>query len=301
MKAFFRKILPSPLWQILHKAKAAVNNFIIDIKILLHMPLKKKRALLGFRIRAAEHCNLNCKGCNNFAPIAEPEFIDLNELQRDIERLGELFGHKCDYIYITGGEALLHPELTSIMRLARTSFSTGDIYVFSNGILLSQQTDDFWNSCREHNINIICTAYPININVEAIRAKAKAFGVEFEWAWGQKEHEINTFVIEPINLAGNSNIKKNFASCIRANNCVYLSHGRMYTCSFSVTLRHFNKYFGKNIPITEADSINIYDEHITSDEIMRRLSEPIPLCRYCNLKRRIIDWGVSKHEISEWV
>ena len=108
-------------------------------------------------------------------------------------------------------------------------------------------------------------------------------------------------MIEPINLAGNSNIRKNFASCIRANNCVYLSHGRMYTCSFAVTLRHFNKYFGKDIPITDSDTIDIYDEQITGDKILSRLAKPIPLCRYCNLKRRVIDWGISNREISEWV
>lgn len=180
MKQLLRKILPSSIWQILRDIKAVVKKLIVYVKLLLHMPLKKKRKLLGFRIRAAEHCNLNCKGCNNFAPIAEHEFIALDELQRDLTRLGELFEHKCSYIYITGGEALLHPELTSIMRLARTAFSSGDISVFSNGILLSQQTDDFWNACREYNINIICTAYPININVEAIRAKAVAFGVKFQ-------------------------------------------------------------------------------------------------------------------------
>ena len=300
MKKFLRKILPASIWQFLRKVKDALIRFIIDIKILLHLPLKKKRQLLGFRIRVAEHCNLNCKGCNNFAPIAEPEFVDLNELHRDLTRLGELFEHKCNYIYLTGGEALLNPNLTTIMKMARNAFSYGTISVFSNGILLSQQPDSFWNACRENNIEIICTAYPININVEEVRTRAESFGVKFQWAWGQKEHEINTFVIEPINLAGNSDIKRNFASCIRANNCVYLIHGRMYTCSFVATIRHFNKYFNKNIPITEEDSINIYDD-ITGDEILSRLAKPIPICRFCNLKRKVIEWGISEKKISEWV
>ena len=305
MKAFFKKIIPTPIWTILRDIKWTLKGYIeqimIRVRLLLHLPLKQKKNLLGFRIRVAEHCNLNCKGCDNFSPLAEPEFVELDELRHDLSRLGKLFNHKCNYIYLTGGEALLHPELTSIMKMAREEFTDGDIYLFSNGILLSQQTDNFWNTCRENKINIICTAYPININIDAIRAKADAFGVEFQWAWGEKEHGTEQFVIKPINLKGNSDIRENFAKCYRANNCVYLSHGRMYTCSFAVTVRHFNKYFNENVAITDADSINIYDDDITADEIFNRLAKPIPMCRYCKTERKVIDWGISKREISEWI
>ncbi len=80
----------------------------------------------------------------------------------------------------------------------------------------------------------------------------------------------------------------NFSMCGRANNCVYLHDGRLYTCSFVVTVRHFNKYFKQNIPVTDADSINIYD-NITGDEILKRLAQPIPICRFCDLNIRLIN------------
>ena len=275
--------------------------YIIKIKVLLHMTLKKKHKLLGFRIRAAEHCNLNCKACDNFAPLAEPEFVDLKQLQNDLARLGELFEHKCDYIELTGGEPLLNPNLIEIIKLARDAFPYCNIRVFSNGILLAQQNDEFWKACRDYNVHIIVSAYPININIDAIKAKTASYGINFQWAWGEKEGErSDSFEIRPVNLKGNSNIKMNFASCFRANNCVYLHDGRLYTCSFVVNVRHFNKYFKQNIPVTEADSINIYDD-ITGDEILSRLAEPIPICRYCDLHARRIKWSVSKRELSEWI
>lgn len=300
MKKFLRKVLPSPLYRFLQHTKRRINIIRTRTRILFRLPLKRKHKMLGFRFHVAEHCNLNCRGCNNFSPIAEPEFIDVSQLRKDLERLSGLFGRKCSYIWLSGGEPLLHPEIISIMRAVRENFSDCEVAIFSNGILLSQQSDDFWRACRENRVKIISSAYPINISVDAVRAKADEYGVTFQWAWGEKENEHDTFTIEPINLEGNSNVRQNFAFCGRANNCITLSKGRLFTCTFAPHVRHFNKYFGQNVAITEADYVNIYDD-ITADEILRKLAEPIPACRYCNLRGRTIKWGISQKVISEWV
>ena len=90
--------------------------------------------------------------------------------------------------------------------------------------------------------------------------------------------------------------------CGQANNCITLSNGRLFTCSFAPAVRHFNKYFKQNIQITEADYVNIYDD-VTADEILQKITEPIPACRYCDKAGpvKIIQWKRSKREISEWV
>lgn len=297
MKKLLRRILPASLWNKLRYAKRLLKT---EIKILLHLPLKKKKDMLGFRFHVAEHCNLNCKGCNNFSPLAEPELVDVGELRRDLARLGEIFGHKCKYIYLSGGEPLLHQEIISIMKITRENFPDCYISIFTNGILLSQQGDDFWKACHDSKVNVISSAYPININVDKIREIAGKFGVSFSWAWGEEESKHDKFAIEPINLKGDSNIKRNFAICGRANNCITLRKGRLYTCTFAPHVRHFNRYFGQNVAITEADSVNIYDDNITADMILQRLAEPIPACRYCNLNAKIVQWGISERDISEW-
>lgn len=300
MKKFLRKIIPSPIWNLLKATKRLCRVLISETKILFHLPLKKKRDMLGFRFHVSEHCNLNCKGCNNFSPLAEPEFVDVVELKRDLARLSEIFGHKCEYIYLSGGEPLLHPEIKAIMKIARENFPDSDISVFTNGILLSQQDDSFWKACHDSRVNIIASAYPININVEAVRETAVKFGVSFKWAWGEDESQHDKFAVEPINLKGNSRIKHNFALCVRANNCITLRKGRLYTCTFAPHVRHFNRYFGQNVAITEADSVNIYDDNVTADMILQRMAEPIPACRYCNLDAKIIQWGITEKDISEW-
>ena len=300
MKQFLRKVLPSSIFNLLRLSWKKWLLLAAEAKILLRLPLKKKQKLLGFRFHVCEHCNLNCKACNNFSPLAEPEFIDANELNRDLSRLGEILGHQCNYIYLSGGEPLLHPDIIGIMKITREAFLDCSISLFSNGILLTKQEDNFWEACRKYRINIIVSAYPIKIGIDEIRARAEKFGVKFSWAWGQEENSRDTFFIEPINLAGTNSIRRNFAQCGRANNCVTLSHGKLFTCTFAPHVRHFNRYFDKNIAITEADYADIYSD-ITADEIFSKMASPIPACRYCNLHGKYTTWGISKREISEWV
>ena len=272
------------------------------LKIFLRLPLKKKTNKLGFRFHAVEHCNLNCRGCDNFSPLADPEFVNIEELRRDMMRLSEIFGNNCEYIFISGGEALMHPEILSIMKITRDNFPCCDLYIFSNGILLSKQENEFWQSCHDNHIGIIVSAYPIEIDINTITEKAKSFGVEFRWAWGQNKNERDTFAMRPVNLKGDSNIKLNFAMCERANSCIMLSHGKLFTCSFAPNVHHFNKYFNHNVPITKADYVDIYDD-LSADEILKKMSEPIPVCRYCviDYPLRPMRWGISKRDISEWV
>lgn len=307
MKKLLRKILPKSLIFHLRNLKANLiwhkKNLAVKTKIMLGMPLKKKLSKIRFEMHLAEHCNLNCKSCSDFSPIAPHEFVDTDELRRDFERLGELFNHECDRIFLMGGEPLLHPELCEIMKFSRKNFTHGDILVFTNGILLSQQKPEFWQTCHDCNITVNISAYPININIEKIRETAKKFDVNVQWAWNASQEGLqDIFIVPAINLKGDSNALVNWGVCVRANQCVVLSHGRLFTCSFAPHVHHFNKKFGKNVEITEADYLNIYDSW-TADEIFQKLSEPILACRYCTYDKppRRFKWGHSEGKIEEWI
>lgn len=307
MKEFLRKFLSWRAYDVLRNISRPFRNFFAYIFLykfnFLHFPLKKKRKLIRFEIHLAEHCNLNCKSCNNFSCIAKPELVDVEEFKRDFARMGEIFSHECEQIYLLGGEPLLHPEIITLMKTARENFTQGNIYVFTNGILLPSKSDDFWKACHDYNIGVLVSAYPIKIDVDTIRAKAEKFGVKFNWAWGQDEKDRDTFMIDPINLKGDGNSTVNFIFCPRANNCINLHHGRLYPCSFAPFVHHFSERFGKNIAITDADSIDIYGNE-TADSILQKLTEAIPACRYCNMKnsaRRKFKWGITEKNINEWL
>ena len=41
------------------------------------------RRTLFFDVIVTEHCNLNCKGCGSFMPLADEEYIDLEDFTEE--------------------------------------------------------------------------------------------------------------------------------------------------------------------------------------------------------------------------
>ena len=238
----------------------------------------------------------------HFSPLADPEFIDVEDFRRDFERMGELFAYECEYIKLLGGEPLLHPEVNTLMKIARENFQHGIILLVTNGILLLQMSDDFWRTCHDNNITVAISKYPINLDMPEIRNRAAKFGVSLQdhggAVHGDVTHDMFGKII--VDLEGKHNMSYNFARCPQGVLCTCLSKGKLYNCFFSGNIRHFNKYFKQNIPLTEEDYIDIYSD-IDGKTILQKLIEPKPICHYCNLEARtLVPWAVSKREISEW-
>lgn len=310
MKKILQKILPSPLFFFLRRVKQHLLTFKRYaegyLRLKLSLPLKKKRDKIHFEIHLAEHCNLNCAGCCHFSCIAEPELIAPEEFTRDMTRMGELFGHNCENIYLMGGEPLLHPDIISFMRITREKFPDSKMSVYTNGILLPKQGADFWTACHDYNVGIDISRYPIKLDVEAIEGAAEKYGVVVRWASAPKNIlEDSAFIVSPIDLSGSGDIRRSFAMCMESNNCINLSHGRLFTCVFAAYAHHFAKKFGVDIPITEADYIDIYKES-DADTILEKLTHPIPACRFCSGGRYTrsshnIKWHHTEQSISEWM
>lgn len=147
-------------------------------KCLIHcMP----RAELSFEVALAEHCDLNCAGCDHFSPLAEPEFADFEETERAFARLSLLFHGHAKEIHLLGREPLLHPDLVKFFKMARENFPDAVIDVTTNGLQLLNQPEEFWVACRENNIVIRPTKYPIPLDFEEMEKRAAAYGVEYRY------------------------------------------------------------------------------------------------------------------------
>lgn len=269
---------------------------------LLHQRQIKKLAAAEFRfeVNIVKHCNLNCKGCNHFSPLASNDFMSLAVYQKDIFRLAELFGHQAQRIFLLGGEPLLHPDIIGFLKSSREAFQETDISVVTNGILLPKMSTNFWEACRQYKIAIAVTQYPIALDYEAIRNIAASYNVDYRF-FGGTETGSRTLWFEPLNLAGDSSIPKEFSQCTQANQCITLENGRLYTCILPPNISSFNRYFNKNLEVTDQDGIDIYHAS-SSEEILEFLCRPIPFCRYCAWEKHTWDhpWGVSQRDIREW-
>jgi len=256
-----------------------------------------KPILKYFDIHLVEHCNLNCKGCDHFSPLAQPEYSDPSKVDKDFRRLSNLLN--VERFSLMGGEPLLHPFVDDFMQIARKNFPKSIIQLVTYGILLPRMIGSFWMRCKQFDIEIVCTKYPINLDFEKIEFIAKSKGVKFNY-FGDTGTNIRKSNKIPLNLKGEE--KNTYPICYHAVTCCSLSKGRIYPCTVAPNARHFNNYFNEKLELSEKDSINIYEAK-TGQEIIDFIKKPIPFCRYCDIKNRSFNhgWEKSKREKLEWV
>lgn len=254
-----------------------------------------------FVLNILDHCNLCCKGCDHFAAIAEERFVSLEHIEKDLARMSELMNQQVARIGIMGGEPLLHPELLQILALAREYFPNTLLQLVTNGLLLMNQSEEFWQTCKEHNIVIVNTKYPINLDYDGMIARAEKYGVTFEH-YGNTGEKMKTSYKMPLDLSGKQNPRSNYLKCHHSNNCALLMEGKFYACTVAPNVKIFNKRFGTNLQLVEEDYLDIYkvtDKH----EILKFLSRPIPFCRFCDVEHRQygLEWERSKQIKEEWL
>ena len=259
----------------------------------------RRQNSLTFQAHIMDSCNLNCAGCNNFSTLCENGFVDVEVFEKDINRISQLSGGKINKLLLTGGEPLLHPEIIKFIDISRKYFVEGEISLITNGVLLLRQTDEFWKSCKNNNVKVYITPYPIKLNYEEIAKTVNIYNVVLEYFY---EGGKNTFRKIPLNFMGCGDILKNFKRCPHSSSCVSLRDGKLYGCQVPAYIDYFDNYFKQGFKVSEKDYIDTYDVK-TVDEILDFVCKPIPFCRYCDVDNMEfgIKWKVSKKEISEWI
>ncbi|NDV47348.1 radical SAM protein [Paludibacter sp. 221] len=262
---------------------------------------QRKDTIPILHLHLTDHCNLNCRGCDNFSPLAPAtSYADIEVFEKDCTRIAKLMEGRIDEIQLLGGEPLLHPKIIDFMEITRKCFPNTPINIVSNGLLLPKQTTEFWESCRKNDIHIIVTKYPVKLDYKKIEQHVRAQGVAFSY-YGNTEKVDKTMQCIPLDVEGKQDARDSFLRCSRANRCISLDGGKIYTCSLIPYVKYFNKHFNKDLVVSPADYIDIYEAK-SGDEILDFVSKPVPFCRYCNIKGTIWDigFGVSKKDISEW-
>jgi organic radical activating enzyme len=271
------------------------NIFVFLLKSAEPLPL------IHCSLSLVRHCNLNCRGCDHFSPIADKWYANVELYRNDIRRMSDVFGGIASNISLLGGEPLLHPQLIAFMETTREYFNEAIISIITNGLLLSETGRDFWDACKSLGIDIKVTKYPVSLNCDVVMEKAAACGVAVKYF--NNANTVKTMSKFTIDTTGGNNPETNFNKCRFANNCVTLSEGgNLHTCQFSANIDIFNKYFNQHIKTSPLNSINIYEES-DAEKILSFLSKPIPMCGYCDISnyKYGLEWAVSKGDISEWI
>jgi hypothetical protein len=268
----------------------------------------QKRTLDTFIIgvQLVNHCNLGCQMCSNFSQLSEEDYLDFEVFSRDMHRMRELTGDGFKgYIYLAGGEPLLHPQVNDFIALAAEIFPDAFICLITNGINLKKIGDTFWKTMHKSSATLAITLYPINLDMDAILERANQFSVRVHavtFIEDPKSTSTDKSHKFPLDLSG-SQTCGNFIYCGLFNaSCIVLKEGKLSTCSLIPNIHIFNEYFGESLKVCKDDCIDIYEAQ-SFDELASFVKKPPPFCKYCDVinRRRVGGWARSIKTIDEYI
>jgi organic radical activating enzyme len=295
---------------IAHFNKVNFNNYFClsehNQRTIAHKMTPRARDRMWIEINLVDHCNLNCQMCDHFSQIADKHYLNVELFRRDMERLAQLAGNHVGIIKLQGGEPLLHKDINQFFGITRKLFPHCHIFLFTNGLLLMKLEDsphgNFWKACKDNNVEIQLTTYPIKIDIEAIEKKADEYGVKMAVfaSVSDRKPGLKFSTKHPLDLSGQQE-KYSFISCYQFNESIVLKDGKLYTCPMIPYIHHFNKAFGQNMQVSEDDYIDIYGAK-RYEELSEFVAKRVPFCRYCDVKHRSVHkWQISQKKLDEYI
>lgn len=76
-----------------------------------------------------------------------------------------------------GREPILPPNLNEILKITRKVLPRTNLTIYTNGILLSEQKESIWKTCKKYNIGIAISPYPLKIDFRFAHYKSKKYNV----------------------------------------------------------------------------------------------------------------------------
>jgi len=259
----------------------------------------EKPYLVHLETHVCDHCNLNCKACNNFSPfVTEPGVADIAQFDADLRQLAKLFSN-IGRFFLLGGEPLLEPERCGEMAgIVRRYFPNTELRVLTNALLVQKMTPEFWGCLRENDAVVHISVYPpVLERLEEIEATLRAYGVKYLLA-RKVERFVKRLTLYPFEDAGFNNDRCGSAGCH------YLRGGGLAKCPDGILVGNMAPALGCSPEaLRDGKVINIAQED-DGWEVIRRLDSPCDLCRRCTHRRlETITWEPVKGaaDAADWL
>ena len=206
-------------------------------------------------IHSHNGCNMACRGCNHHSGVLAPgSSLPIDDLLRDIEILLPRI-YVWSHISVLGGEALIEPRTKEVLKLIRDMSDGVYVKIFSNGLLIPQNTDWILEHMKEGGIFRISLHIPptdLRIgrtdktgditykNVRDFIEIAKKEGVdmnllEISENWDDLWFDLLQWRDNKFYPWEDNNIDKSFEYCTAPNLQLYL--GRLWKCPSIAYLR----------------------------------------------------------------
>ena len=258
--------------------------------------IQHKRLPLHVEFNIIDNCNLNCKGCSHYSPMATDSQQPLSALIQAMEKVGSIQGaSSIREVFLIGGETLLYRHIEEAMIHARRCFPTQTIKIFTNGLLIPRMTDRFWQTCRQTDTVMAITRYPVKFDYDNAIDTCRRQGVRTE-IFGDRSLK-DSFFKFPLDEAKKENKHIRHFRCTSFG-CITIDNGRIFPCAQSACVHLLNKAFNTDFQWENGDYINLDDLHHVR-QIRRLRNKPVPFCGYC-AKTTTTTYGPSRRHYSEW-
>ena len=228
-------------------------------------------------------CNLQCKHCTVHAPYLHGHVPDLfSSLRIWSEKLLPKM------ILVLGGEPLLNPDLPQILETIRRLYSSSDILLITNGLLLADAPSLFWDAIVKTGTRITISAHLENYKTmcEKIDAKLEADGIRdieiycenFYDSWATLwKYDSNNFPV--LEMQASAPI---FQECL-SKNCFTLHGDYLYRCNLMYGLKMLQEQCRWHPKIRAMETIEGIGHWNTSQQIVEYLTggNCYSACAYC--------------------
>ncbi|MGF6375090.1 glycosyltransferase involved in cell wall biosynthesis [Clostridiales Family XIII bacterium PM5-7] len=219
-------------------------------------------------------CNLGCRGCDHFSPIANEWFVDVGTLKEELLMLKERLP-MIKNVFLIGGEPLLHPNFVDVACLTRDIFPNSDVITYTNGLLMNSFSEEDYITFSEKRISFIMTRYQVGFDYEKASANLDKYKINNNYT-----HTKLIFGGYTVNPEGTED-QTQFYTCTKTQTPVLsLKEGKIYKCPFSCCSGNITNIHEKIvIPETENDYLDIRE--ITIERLDAFCHTPNDRCKYC--------------------
>lgn len=241
---------------------------------------------------ATKHCNLNCKGCSSCSPISEEWFLNVDSIERDLNRLKALDIH-IKNINILGGEPLLHPNIEDIIACVKKVYPRANLGLLTNGLLLLKKTKKFWEACVKHEVMLNVTCFPVMDDEWRGRIIKKIRGYKLQYHITDKKR------FNKILVLNNSEPIEDILEACGCNHAYNLYDGSVSRCTVPMVTETLNRYFG--VEFLTDGRLDLYSSN--AEQIMSFLSTPNKSCRNCSSRPVKVRWEKADDcpNLQDWI
>lgn len=239
--------------------------------------------LVHLETHVCDHCNLNCKACNNFSPfVKEPICTDVAQFEEDLRYLAGLFSN-IGRFFLLGGEPLLEPErCCEMVEAVRKYFPNTELRLLTNAILVPQMTQEFWDCLRKYKVIVHISVYPPVLakldEIEAILQKNRVMHLlakkieKFAKHWTLYPFEDEKFNNNDCGSAG----------------CHYLRNGVLSKCPDGILIGNIASTLDCSPEALQTQKRITLSSAADAWNIIRDLDAPSDMCKKCSRQRKVL-------------